>query len=104
MATMYQVPAMIASLTEEIRAQGAQQAPVSPATAGTVVKKVLDSRDFSNFTSFEGAEGNCAELSYQFRPIEDRWPSSAPDLVIGVPWRVSDDDEDVDGEAPKAVR
>ena len=32
------------------------------------------------------------------KPIEDRWTSSAPECVVGVPWRMSDEDPKVDGE------
>ena len=33
------------------------------------------------------------------KPIEDRWTSSAPECVVGVPWRVSDKDPKVEDTA-----
>jgi hypothetical protein len=50
------------------------------------------------------SEGVWKCRTIQRRPAEDRWPSSAADMVIGVPWRTSDHDDRVDGEAPVAVR
>ena len=32
------------------------------------------------------------------RSIEDRWNPKAMELVTGVPWRTSEDDDKVDGE------
>ncbi len=33
--------------------------------------------------------------------MEERWPAESADVVGGVPWRVSDDDPNVDGEKMK---
>ena len=52
--------------------------------------------------------GDCSGVwkcrTVQRKPEEERWPSRAADLVVGVPWRKSDDDPNVDGEAPEVVR
>ena len=42
--------------------------------------------------------------SMQRKPIEDRWKKSSADMVVGVPWRVKEDDPNADGELPDAVK
>ena len=40
----------------------------------------------------------------QRRPIEERWDQGSLEMVKFVPWRVSADDPDMDGEFPKVVK
>ncbi len=37
----------------------------------------------------------------QRKPLEQRWLSEAPSVVVGVPWRTSGTDPDADGESTK---
>ena len=36
--------------------------------------------------------------SVRRRPLEERWAAESADMIGGVPWRVNDDDPNVDGE------
>jgi hypothetical protein len=40
----------------------------------------------------------------QRKPVDERWAKSSIDMVVGIPWRTSDDDPHVDGEKMEAVR
>ena len=50
------------------------------------------------------ATGVWKTRTVQRKPLDERWDSGNLELVRFVPWRVSADDPDMDGELPTAIK